>query len=152
MNWSTRIVNNLDNNKMLKSRNSHSSSKNLMMKLRNSRKISRMSSMKEIFLVLSLSEEMMSWLFFTKRSRSFKVLSPEVKFNTKRDLKISDCLSSRLVITRVSSESLSRRLLKFLIWEKKFTIFKDSFWLKDFKLKHYLKSLKIPLTAIDGES
>jgi hypothetical protein len=61
-----------------------------------------MSSTREIFWERSSLEGMMSSLFSTKRSRFCNQLWLEVKCSIKKDLRISDFLNSKLVITRVN--------------------------------------------------
>jgi len=73
-----------------------------MRNMRSSRKITKMSSMKEIFLVLNSSEEMMSSLFFMRRLRFYNQLLLRVRSNIKRDSKILDYLNSRLLISNLN--------------------------------------------------
>jgi len=75
----------------------------------------------------------------------------EVKSSMLKDWRISDFLSSRLVTTRVSLESSSLRLLKFLTSERRSTTCNSNCSLKDSKLRLCLKSLRTLLTLIDGE-
>lgn len=129
----TRLLTKSDLNKMPKSRSWPPSSNFLMKKSKRLRKITRMWSMKEIFLVHNLSEEMTSWLSFTRRSRFSKTLWLEVKSNIKRDLRISDFLNSKLEITRVNWESLNLKRPKFQILERKSITYRDNSWLRDSK-------------------
>lgn len=130
----------LDNNNSKKFKSWQLSSKNHIMKSKNSRKTMLMWLMREISLVLNSLEEMMNWLFFMKRLRFFKVLSQEVRFNTKKDSKTFDFSNLRLETIRVNLELWNQMLLKFLIFERKFIIYRDNFWQRDFKSKLFQRN------------
>ena len=110
----------------MKSKNWHTSSRKLMMNMKSLRKITRMLSMREIFLELNSSEEMMSSPYFMRRLRFFSQLLLREKFSTKRDLKTSDFWSSRLLTWNLNSESSNPRLLKLETWERRSITFNSN--------------------------
>lgn len=140
------------NNSIIPSENWTTSSKKLMMRMKDWRKLTKTPLTKEIFSEHSLSEEMMSLLFCTKRSRFFKISLQLERFNIKKDLKILDFWSSRLVTIRVSSESWNLKLPKSRISEMKSSIFKNKLLKRNSKLKLCLRSLRIHWIFTDGES
>jgi hypothetical protein len=86
-----------------------------MKNMKSLRKIIKMSLMKEIFLVLNLLEEMMSLHCFMKRLKFYSQLLLKEKFNTRKDLRISDFLNLRLLILNLNSELLNHKLHKLEI-------------------------------------
>jgi len=148
----SRLLSKLNSSLTMRLKSWPTSSRSHMRKLKNSRRITKTLSMREISLVLNSLEEMMSWLCFMRRSKFSKTPLPEVRSNIKKGFKTSDFWNSKLVITRVNLELLSLKLLRFQILERKSTVFSSSFWLKDFRLRPFLKSLKILWISTDGES
>lgn len=115
-----------------------------------SRKTIQTASMREIFLVLNLSEEMMNSLYFMRKSKFFKVLWQEVRSSIRNVLEIFVSLNSKLAIISKSSELWNLKLLRSLTWEKKFTISSNNFFKRGFKWKLCLKSSRTPWTSTDG--
>ena len=115
-----------------------------------SRKTMQTASMREKFLVLNLSEEMNNSLCFTRKSKFFKVHWQEVKSSIRNVLEIFVFLNSKLEITSKSSELWNLKLLRFLIWEKKFTISSSSSFKSGFKWRPYPRSSRTPWTSTDG--
>ena len=122
------------------------------MKKPNKGRITKWSSMKEIYFAHNSSKEMKNWLFFMKRSKFRKVLLKKVKSTIKRKWMIFSISESQLQTLRGNSLYLRMRQHVFQILREKSISYKKNTLSNSRRPNIFLMSWKSLSMFTDGEN